>query len=321
MDRRSWTLLVALAAIWGASYMFIEIALRGLSPGVVAWARIVLAAMVLLAFAIPAGALRGLASSWRMIALLGAVQVAGPFLLIAAGQQEITSSLAGILVTTAPLFAAVLAIWVDHEERSSGLRLVGIVLGFGGVVALLGLDVDGSGAALIGGLAVVLASFGYAVGGFVVKHRFRDARPIGVAAAVMAASSLWLAPAAVLSAPAEAPEVDSLLALAVLGVVGTGLAFALYYELFSRVGPARTLLVAYLCPAFAVGYGSLLLGERVTAATISGLVLITAGSWLAAEGRLPWRARRVESPAPTRRQPAQAHAYPPARARSRGATS
>ncbi len=296
MDRRSWSLLLVLAAIWGASYMFIEIALRDLSPGVVAWGRIVLAALVLLAFAGPSGALRGLGSRWPMLALLGAIQVAGPFLLIAAGQQAITSSLAGILVTTAPLFTALLAIWVDHEERSLGLRLVGVLLGFVGVVVLLGLDLNGSGAELLGGLAVVLAGLGYALGGFMVKHRFGDARPIGVAAWVMVASSLWLAPAAAVSMPSVVPGADSLLALAVLGLVGTGLAFAIYYELFARVGPARTLLVAYLATGFAVAYGAALLDEAITAATITGLILILAGSWLAAEGRV--RRRREREPAP-----------------------
>ncbi|MEO8092037.1 MAG: DMT family transporter [bacterium] len=293
MDRRSWTLLLALAAIWGASYMLIEIALRDLSPGVVAWGRIVLAALVLLAFAGSSGALRGLGSRWPMLALLAAIQVAGPFLLIAAGQQAITSSLAGILVTTAPLFTALLAIWVDHEERSSGLRLVGLLLGFVGVVVLLGLDLSGSGDELLGGLAVVLASLGYALGGFIVKHRFGDARPVGVAAWVMVASSLWLAPAAAVSAPSVVPDAGSLLAVAVLGLVGTGLAFAIYYELFARVGPARTLLVAYLSTGFAVAYGTVLLDEAITLATIAGLVLILAGSWLAVEGRVRLRLSRA----------------------------
>jgi drug/metabolite transporter (DMT)-like permease len=291
MDRRSWSLLVALGAIWGASFLLIEIGLRDLAPGLLAWARIALAAVVLVAFAHMSGALAGLRDRLPGIMVLAAVQVAGPFLLIAAGQQEITSSLAGILMTTAPIFGAVLAVWVDDEERSSGLRLVGVLLGFVGVVVLLGLDLDGSAAALLGGLAVVLAGLGYAVGGFIIKHRFAGHAPVGVAAAVMTGSAVWLTPAAIASIPASAPGVGPLLAVVALGVVGTGLAFAIYYELFATVGPARTLIVAYLIPGFAVVYGALLLGERVTAVTLIGLGLILAGSWLAAEGRMPWRAR------------------------------
>jgi drug/metabolite transporter (DMT)-like permease len=296
MDRRAWTLLIVLGAIWGASFLLIEIGLRDLAPGLLAWARIALAAVVLVAFAHASGALAGLRARVPGIMLLAAVQVAGPFLLIAAGQQEITSSLAGILMTTAPIFGAVLAIWVDHEERSSGLRLVGIVLGFVGVVVLLGLDLDGSAMALLGGLAVVLAGLGYAVGGFIIKHRFGGYQPLGVAAAVMTGSAVWLTPAAIASIPSTAPAAGPLLAVAALGVVGTGLAFAIYYELFATVGPARTLIVAYLIPGFAVLYGALLLDEPVTAVTLVGLALILAGSWLAVEGRMPWRPRVMPRP-------------------------
>ena len=300
MDRRTWSLLIALGAIWGASFLLIEIGLRDLAPGLLAWTRIALAAVVLMTWAKLSGALAGLRERVPGIMLLAAVQVAGPFLLIAAGQQEITSSLAGILMTTAPIFAAVLAIFVDREERSTGLRLVGVIVGFAGVIVLLGLDLDGSAMALLGGLAVVLGGLGYAVGGFIIKHRFHGYEPLGVAAAVMTGSVVWLTPAAIASVPPVAPGAGPLLAVVALGVVGTGLAFAIYYELFASVGPARTLLVAYLIPGFAVMYGAVFLSERITLVTIVGLALILAGSWLAAEGRLPWRGPVTgESPAAT----------------------
>src|ERR671936_1906886 len=104
-----------------------------------------------------------------MLALLGGVQVAGPFYLIPLGEQHISSSLAGILVATTPIFIALLAIRIDHEERSEGLRLLGVGIGIAGVVALFGLDLSGSGTAILGGLAVVLASLGYSVGGVIVQ--------------------------------------------------------------------------------------------------------------------------------------------------------
>src|SRR5918999_1853462 len=166
MDRRSWLMLLALAAIWGASYMFIKIAVRDLSPAMVAWSRIALAAIILVGLAWAGGALGGVRGRGRFVVLLGAVQIGGPFLLISAGEEEISSSLAGILVTSTPLFTALLAIWIDHEERSQGLRLVGVLLGVVGVAILLGLDLGGSGNELLGGLAVVLAGVGYALGGF-----------------------------------------------------------------------------------------------------------------------------------------------------------
>ena len=150
------------------------------------------------------------------MALVGAVQVAAPFLLISLGELEISSALAGILVATAPIFTAVLAIWVDHEERSEGARLLGIVIGIAGVVALFGLDLSGSGAAILGGLAIVLASLGYAVGGFLVKHRLSGAPPIGIAAWVMVASTIWLLPAALATAPGSVPALGPVAAVTAL---------------------------------------------------------------------------------------------------------
>src|SRR5919201_3053799 len=179
MDRRSWLWLIVLGAIWGASYLLIKIGLRDLSPAVVAFGRIGLAALVLLPIAHAQGALRGLRGRLWLVVVVGAIQVAGPFWLIPAGEVHISSALAGILVATTPLFTALLAIGIDREERSEGLRALGIVLGFAGVVALFGLDLGGSGAAVLGGLAVVLASLGYSIGGFLVKRPLPRLPPLG----------------------------------------------------------------------------------------------------------------------------------------------
>lgn len=296
MDRRSWSLLIALAAIWGASYMLIKIGLRDLSPAMVACLRVALAALVVAPLAAVRGSLGAVRAAVGMLVLVGAVQVAGPFWLISLGEQEISSALAGILIATAPIFTALLAIWIDDEERSRGLRLVGIGVGIGGVVLLMGVDLGGSGSALLGGLAVVLAGLGYAIGGFLVKHRLAGLDPIAMTAAVMTASAILLLPAALATAPSEAPRLGPLAAVAALGVVGTGLAFVIFYGLIARVGPARSFLVAYLAPGFAVAYGATLLGESITIATVAGLALILAGSWLAAEGRPPL-SRPVSGPA------------------------
>lgn len=280
-----------LGAIWGASYLFIKIGLRDLSPSMVAFLRIALAALVLLPVAASQGALRGVRSRAGWLAVVGAVQVAGPFVLISAGEEEISSSLAGILVASVPLFTALLAIWVDHEERSQGLRLGGVLVGFGGVALLLGVDLGGSGSALLGGVAVVLASLGYAVGGLLVKHRLAGLAPVGMSAAVVTASAIFLLPPALLTAPEAAPGLGPAAAVAVLGVLGTGLAFVILYRLIASIGPARAWLVTYIAPGFAVVYGAVLLSEEVTVATLAGLALILFGSWLAAEGRLPLRPR------------------------------
>lgn len=293
MTRRDWILLLILAAIWGASYLFIEIGIRDLSAPMVVVVRVAFGAIVLLPLAAARGALAGISRHWRPLVAVAGIQVAGPFILITEGQGEITSSLAGILVASSPIFTALLATFFDPEERSVGLRLVGVLVGVVGVGVLLGVDLGGSRAELLGGLAVVVASLGYAIGGFVVKRRLGAVAPIAVAASVLAISTLMVAPFALGSLPDEAPGIGPVAAVVGLGVVGTGVAFAIFYGLLARVGPARSFIVTYLAPAFAVVYGALLLEEAISVATLAGLGLILAGSFLAAEGRFPWQRRAI----------------------------
>ncbi len=294
MQRRDWSLILVLGAIWGSSYMFIEIGLREMSPAVVVLLRLLLGAAVLVPIAWRRGALANTGGLWPVLVLVAAVQVAAPFLLIAEGQQEITSSLAGILVSSVPIFSAILAIFFDPEDRSEGLRGVGVLMGIVGVAVLLGVDLGGSSALLLGGLAVVLASLGYAIGGLLTRKRLGPIQPLGVAAIVLSLSALIAVPFAAATLPGEVPGAGPLAAVLALGVLGTGVAFAIFYGLLARVGPSRTFVVTYLAPAFAIIYGATLLGERVTVATVVGLGLILAGSYLAAEGRIPGRGRPIE---------------------------
>lgn len=292
MGRRAWFWLLLLGAIWGASYLFIAIGLRDLSPGMVAFLRVALAAAVLIPVAAAQGALVGARPYAGWLVLVGAIQVAGPFILIAAGEEEISSSLAGILVAAAPLWTAVLAIWVDHEERSQGLRLVGVLIGFAGVGLLLGVDLGGGGSELLGGLAVVAAALGYAIGGLLIKHRLAGMAPVGMSGLVTGASALLLLPVAFATPPDSFPSLGPVAAVGTLGLLGTGFAFVVFYWLISTVGPARAWIVTYVAPGFAIVYGSVFLSEEITVATIGGLALILAGSWLSVEGRLPGRRRR-----------------------------
>jgi drug/metabolite transporter (DMT)-like permease len=225
-------------------------------------------------------------------------------MLISVGEQEIASSLTGILVASAPIFTALLAVWVDHDERSHGLALAGVLTGMAGVALLLGVDAGGGTAALVGGLIVLLASLGYAIGAFWLKRRVVGPQPVGIVTVTMALSALLTLPLAVASAPDSPPGLDAVAAVATLGVVGTGISFVLFYDLIATIGPAKASLVAYVAPGFSVVYGVTLLDESFTAATAAGLLLILGGSWLAAEGRLPWR--RPQAARKPLRSPARA---------------
>jgi drug/metabolite transporter (DMT)-like permease len=293
VSRRAWAQFLALSALWGASYLFIKIGLRDMSASEIVSGRTALAALVLLPVALHRGAFRGLGRRAPEIALLGTVQVAVPFVLITFGERHIASSLAGILVGAAPIWIALLAPALDPEESSSGWRLVGVLVGIVGVALLLGIDLSGDSQALIGGLMVVLAALGYAVGGLMVKRRFKGVDPVGLVTGTTLTTALLTLPAAVATAPSAAPGLGPLAAVIALGLGGTGIAFVLFYMLVASAGPARTSLVAYVSPAFALFYGVVFLGEGVGAGGYAGLALILAGSWLAAGGRLPAARRKL----------------------------
>ena len=294
VDRRSWTLLGFLASIWGASYLFIKIGLEDFSPAMVVFLRTLLAAAVLAPLAFARGALAGLAARWWPILVLAAVQVAGPFLLISWGEEEISSSLAGILVASAPILTALLAVFIDRNERPTRLGAIGIGIGIVGVALLLGVDVGGDSAALVGGLAVVLASLGYALGGFYLKAQFKQTQPIGVVTATMFASALLALPLTLATLPSEAPGAGPVAAMTALGAGGTGLAFVIFYTLIADVGPTKASIVAYVAPVFAVFYGVAFRDEPFTLGTVVGMALILGGSWIAGQGRLPGRTQEAD---------------------------
>jgi drug/metabolite transporter (DMT)-like permease len=251
---------------------------------------------VLVPYALRLDALAPVRGRLGAITFMAVVQVVVPFLLITYGERYIASSLAGILVASAPIFTAVLAARFDADERPRGVAAAGVGLGIFGVVLLFGVDLSGDAAALAGGLMVLLAGFGYAVGALYLKHRLRGVPAVGIAASTLIVGSVLLAPAALFSLPAALPGAKAAASLLLLGGGGTGIAFAIFYTLIAGVGPSRASLVAYIAPGFAVIYGVWLLSEPLTAGALLGLILILAGSWIAAEGRLPGRARPVPVP-------------------------
>ena len=292
MNRRSWLLMALLAGLWGASYLFIKVALEdGVAPVFVVFARIALGALVLVPLARRAGVLRGMGRWTGPIVFMALVQVVIPFLLITYGEQHIASSLTGILVSAAPIFTALIAVRYDDDERPHGVAIAGVVMGIIGVVLLFGLDLSGDSAAIVGGLLVLLASVGYAVGSLYLKHRLQGVPAVGIAASTMLVGTLVLLAPALLTLPSHALEAKTVGSLVLLGAGGTGIAFWIYFTLIAEIGPGRASLVAYIAPGFAVVYGVTLLSEPLTAGALLGLVLILAGSWIAAEGRLPGQAR------------------------------
>ncbi len=288
MSARAWTLFAAVSMVWGIPYLLIKIAVDGgVPPVTLAWGRIGLASIVLLALGARAGALRGLRGRWRYVVAYGVVELSIPFPLIAIGERYVASSLAAIIIASVPLFVALLAWRFDPDERATGSRLVGLVVGLLGVVLLVGLDASSSLSTLAGAGAILVAAVGYAGGPMILKRHLTDLDPRATMGASLAVAATVLTPLAVLDAPSRAPTVGAIGALITLGLVCTALAFVLMALLIKEIGPGRAVVITYVNPIIAVALGVTLLGEQPGAGAVAGLLLILAGSWLSTDGRLP----------------------------------
>ncbi|MGI8778719.1 MAG: DMT family transporter [Solirubrobacteraceae bacterium] len=287
MSARAWGLFAAVSVLWGIPYLFIKLAVEDLSPVMVAFGRIAVAFAILLPYAIHKGALRGIGRHWKPLLVYSVVEIVLPWPLIGFGEQRVTSGLAAILIAAVPLVVALMALRVDPDERAEGARLGGLVLGFAGVVVLLGLDVAGRPGELLGALAILLATVGYAAGPMIVKHRFGELDPLGPVTASMGISALVLAPVAAFSVPPSVPSGQTLMSVLVLGLACSALAFLLFFALIGEVGPGRATVITYVNPIVAVALGVALLGEGLGPSAVAGLLLILAGSWLSTGGRMP----------------------------------
>ena len=294
MSRRSFVLLLVLSAFWGASYLFIKVALEdGVGPWAIVSIRTALAALVLVPLAIQRRVLGSLRGRFGPIVVLSLVQVAGPLTLIGLGEERISSSLTGILVASAPIFTFLLAFALSGEQRASRASLVGVATGIVGVGMLLGVDAGGGSEALVGGLFVILAALGYAVAAWYLKRNLKGVEPVATVAGTQLVAALVTLPLGLLHVPDAAPGFEAVASLLTLGVVCTGFAFVIFHSLVASDGPARASLVGYIAPVFSIFYGVVLLDESFSVATAAGLVLILGGSWLAAGGELPARRRDV----------------------------
>lgn len=286
MSTRGWLAFAGMCLVWGIPYMFIKVAVEGgIAPVVVAWGRVTIAALLLVPIAARAGAIGPLLSRWRALLAFAVIEIVVPFPLLAAGEQRIASSLAAILIATVPLLIAVGSFFFDPAERVGRGQAVGLLVGFLGVVLLLGIEVAGRPEELVGAAMTFGTAVGYASGPIVVRRYLADLPPLGPAAAAMATSALLLTPAALLSLPSGATPPTAFAAVVVLGVVCSAVAFLLFFFMIAEVGPARASVMTYIHPVVALALGVLFLGEGVRATTLGALLLILTGSFLATRRR------------------------------------
>ena len=300
--RRYWTLLLTLAAVWGASYLFIKVAVDEIAPAPMMAFRTLLAAAVLIAYVVSRfgreRAARELRAAWRHCLVLGVLSAALPFWLVAWGEQHIDSGLAAVVQASVPIFNALLVLRFLPHERLTRLQAVGLGIGIVGVAVVTGIHPEGGALAVAGALAVVLSSLSYASGGVYGQRAVRGTPGPVLAAGSMLAAGLILTPFALFQPPHAVPSLEAVASVLALSLLGTAFAQLVLFRMLALHGSSRLSLVTYLMPGFALVYGALILDETIGAATLAGLGLILGGVALASGAvKLP---RREAATAPGR---------------------
>ena len=235
---------------------------------------------------------------------MGALAVAIPFSLISLGETQISSGLTGVLISPGPLFIAALAPLIDPTEKVDRRGWFGVMIGFAGVALLIGLDTIHSFGEFMGAMAMVGAALSYGLGAMYIRLKFRGVPPLVVSFGACAVAALLTLPPALATTGSNSPDFGEIAAVVSLGVIGTAVAFVLYFGLIDEAGAGKAALCGYLIPPLALAYGAVFLDEQITGASIAGLVLILIGVALASgERQAGGRRRRVAEAGELAREP------------------
>jgi drug/metabolite transporter (DMT)-like permease len=284
MTRRGALLFAAMCVIWGIPYLLIRVAVRELAPVTLVFCRTAIGALLLTPVAAYRGELRPLLRYWRPLLAYTAVEVAIPWVLLARAETKLTSSLTGLLIAAVPLVGAVIVTLTGDRERLGGRRWLGLLVGIGGVAAIVGLNLGQINVVAL--IEIGFVAVGYAVGPIILSRSMTDLPAYGVVAASLLLSAIVYAPFAAANWPSTMPSVHVVESVLGLAFICTALAFLVFFALIAEVGPVRATVITYINPAVAAVLGVTLLSEHLTRGMVIGFALVLAGCVLAT-GRNP----------------------------------
>ena len=285
MTRRGLLLFVAMCVIWGIPYLFIRVAVGELAPATLVFWRTAVAALILLPIAVQRGGTPALLGKWQVLVLFAAVEIGIPWFCLSSAEQQISSSLAGLLISAVPLAAMLIAPVLGSRDRMGPANIAGLVIGLAGVVAIVGFDLRATSLLALAEIAVVV--LGYALGPVILSRYLASLPAVSVTAYSLALCAVAYAPVAALQWPRSVPGPEVLASVAVLSIVCTALAFLLFFALVAEIGPVRSTVITYVNPAVAAVVGVAVLHEKFTIGMGVGFGLVLIGSTLATR-----RARR-----------------------------
>ena len=291
--------VVALGALWGASFLFMRVAAPEFNPVPVADLRVMIGGLLLLAVAIPAGLRLNLRSRWRQYLVLGTMNTAVPYAMISAAATQLPASLSSILIATTPVFAAIVG-WLWLRDPLTGQQVVGVVLGLAGVALLVGwTPLDLSGPVVLSIAGVIGAALCYGFSSHYSVRALRSGSGMEIPIMQQLTAAALLLPFAAATLPDARPSGEATLSVVALGLFTTGIAVLLFFRLIRRVGSFRTNIATYFTPAFGIFWGALLLGEQLSAGTFIGFAVILTSALMMSNVRLgQLRGARKSSPRP-----------------------
>jgi drug/metabolite transporter (DMT)-like permease len=308
VSRRGWVLFILMSIIWGIPYLFIKVADGGVSVPVLVFARVTIAAALLLPLALRRREFGGLWRHWRWLLAFALVEMIVPWALLANAERQLTTSMSGLLIASVPILIVVLTRLTGSTERLTAVRWAGLAIGLAGVAVLAARGARGGDAWSV--VQVMLVALGYATGPIIANRKLADLPVLAVNACCLSFAALVYAPAAALTWPSAMPSAQVLASLAGLGVICTALAFVLFFKLIAEAGPARALVITYVNPAVTVALGVAVLGEPLTPEIVAAFVLILAGSVLATRPSRPVPPVVADSAGPEPGESAAAAATP-----------
>ena len=284
MSRRNLILFILAGFLWGIPYLFIRVAVdsdNGFSPALVVFGRVFIGALILIPISIYDKSFFTAIKGWKYIAVYALFEMVGPWILIGTAEQKISSGLAGLLVSSVPIFSTLIASAYGDKSVWQPRRLFGIVVGFLGVFLLVGIESFTGSSDPISILMILAAALGYAFAVIYITRKIPGVSGVAINGIAMAMTAVFYSPALVFLWPDRAVSHNAIYSLIALGVFSTGIAFAVFFTVMAEIGPTRASLVTYMNTAFAVVLGVIILNEPLTVGIIVGLPLVLVGSYLA----------------------------------------
>jgi drug/metabolite transporter (DMT)-like permease len=281
MSKTGWVNFGIVGLLWGIPYLFLKVAVGELEPSVIVISRTLIGALLLAPLAIRRSIFWLPIKRWPFLLLYSACELIGPWYLITHAEQKINSGLTGLLIATTPIWAAILASIFGDKTVWHKSRLFGLIVGFIGVIAVVGLESVTGNSDLISIAMVLIASMGYAYAINMVNRRIPEVPGLALNTWAMIITSIVFLPFAVVQRPTQMPSVEVILSVIGLGVLCTALAFTMFFKVIAEIGPPRASLVTYLNTAVAVVLGIIILSEPITLGIVLGLPLVLIGSYFA----------------------------------------